>query len=79
MSSDSQLKHKLGGKQVFLNERQTKLVEYIQETGFLQNQAFPSLFPDYSEDTILRDLKDLMDKDLIRKIGKTKGAKYVLK
>ncbi|OGK66443.1 hypothetical protein A2209_01680 [Candidatus Roizmanbacteria bacterium RIFOXYA1_FULL_41_12] len=79
LSSDSQLKHKLGGKQVFLNERQTKLVEYIQETGFLQNQAFPSLFPDYSEDTILRDLKDLMDKDLIRKIGKTKGAKYVLK
>ncbi len=79
LSSDNQLKHKLGGKQVFLNERQTKLVEYIQETGFLQNQAFPSLFPDYSEDTILRDLKDLMDKDLIRKIGKTKGAKYILK
>jgi len=79
LSSDSQLKHKLGGRQVFLNERQTKLVEYIQQAGYLQNQAFASLFPDYSEDTILRDLKDLMDKDLIHKIGKTKGARYVVK
>lgn len=78
LSTDSHLKHKLGGKQVFLNERQTKLVEYIQEAGYLQNQSFPSLFPDYSEDTILRDLKDLMAKKLIRKIGKTKGARYVL-
>ena len=79
LSSDTHLKHKLGGRQVFLNERQTKLVEYIQEVGYLQNQAFANIFPDYSEDTILRDLKDLMDKDLIRKIGKTKGARYVLK
>ena len=79
LSTDSHLKHKLGGKQLFLNERQTKLIEYLQEAGYLQNQAFPSLFPDYSEDTILRDLKDLMEKDLVRKIGKTKGARYVLK
>jgi Fic family protein len=78
LSSDSHLKHKLGGKQVFLNERQTKIIEYIQEVGFLQNQAFSSLFPDYSEDTILRDLKDLMAKNLIRKVGKTKGARYIL-
>jgi Fic family protein len=78
LSSDTHLKHKLG-KQVFLNERQTKLIEYIQEIGYLQNQAFSSLFPDYSEDTILRDLKDLMDKDLIRKIGRTKAARYILK
>lgn len=79
LSSDSLLKHKLGGKQLFLNERQTKLVEYLQEVGYLQNQAFGTLFPDFSEDTILRDLKDLMDKKLIAKIGKTKGARYVLK
>ncbi len=78
LSSDIHLKQKLGGKQVFLNERQTKIIEYIQEVGFMQNQSFVSLFPDYSEDTILRDLKDLIDKDLIRKIGKTKGARYVL-
>lgn len=78
LSTDIHLKDKLGGRQVFLNERQTKIIEYLQGTGFLQNQAFPSLFPDYSEDTILRDLKDLLDKSLVRKIGKTKGARYEL-
>lgn len=78
LSVDSHLKDKLGGKQVFLNERQTQMIEYIQETGYMQNQAFGSLFPDYSEDTILRDLNGLIEKRLVVKIGKTKGARYVL-
>ncbi len=79
LSSDVHLKDKLGGKQLFLNERQVKIIEYIQETGYLQNQAFASLFPDYSEDTVLRDLKELIDNNIIKKIGKTKGARYVVK
>lgn len=78
MSTDSHLREKLGGKQVYLNERETRIIEYLQEAGYLQNQSFSSIFPDYSEDTILRDLKDLMDKNLIKKIGKTKGARYEL-
>jgi len=78
LSSDTHLKQKLGGKQVFLNERQTKIIEYIQEVGYLQNQSFPSLFPDFSEDTVLRDIKELLENNLIRKIGKTKGARYIL-
>lgn len=79
LSSDIHLKDRLGGKQLFLNERQVKIMEYIQATGYLQNKAFSSLFPDYSEDTVLRDLKELIDNNIIKKIGKTKGAKYVLK
>ena len=79
LSSDQKLKHKLGGKQIYLSERQTRIIEYLQETGYLQNQAFKTLFPDYSEDTILRDLKDLMDNGLVKKTGRTKGAKYILK
>jgi Fic family protein len=78
LSTDIHVKEKLGGKQVYLNERQTKIIEYLQGAGMLQNQAFPSLFPDYSEDTILRDLKDLLDKNLVKKIGRTKGARYEL-
>lgn len=77
LSIDSHMKERLGGKQLFLNERQMKMLEYIQDAGYLQNQAFGSLFPDYSEDTVLRDLKELMDKNVIKKVGKTKGAKYV--
>lgn len=79
LSTDVKIKEKLGGKQIFLSERQITLVEYIQKTGFLQNQAFKDLFPKISEDTILRDLKDLMNKGIIKKRGKTKAARYILK
>ena len=36
------------------------------------------LIPMISEDTILRDLKDLMDKGIIKKEGRTKSARYVM-
>lgn len=78
LSKDAKLKEKFGGRQIFLTERQVKIIEYIQEIGYLQNQAFGSIFPDISEDSVLRDIKDLIDKDLIKKIGKTKAARYVL-
>lgn len=77
LSIDVKLKEKLGG-QITLTDRQIKLIEYIQKIGFLQNQAFPSLFPMVSEDTILRELKDLMKKKIIKRKGKTKAARYVL-
>ena len=78
LSKDAKWKEKFGGKQIFLSDRQVKVVEYIQEIGYLQNKAFSSIFPDVSEDSVLRDLKDLSDKGLIKKIGKTKAARYVL-
>jgi DeoR/GlpR family transcriptional regulator of sugar metabolism len=34
---------------------------------------------DVSEDTILRDLRDLVGKNLLVKKGSTKGTKYYLK
>lgn len=79
LSIDIHLKEKLGGKQVFLTERQIAIMEYIQRAGYLQNQNFPDLFPKISEDTILRDLHDLLKKGIIKKEGKTKGAKYTLR
>jgi len=77
LSRDVKLKEKFG-QQIFLTERQVKIIEYIQEVGYLQNQQFATLFPDLSEDTVLRDLKDLIQKGLIKKIGSTKSARYVL-
>jgi Fic family protein len=79
LSTDIHLKEKLGGKQVFLSERQIAIMEYIQRAGYLQNQNFPDLFPKISEDTILRDLHDLLKKGIIKKEGKTKAARYMLK
>lgn len=78
LSKDVKLREKFGGKQIYLTPRQMKLVEYIQEVGFLQNQSFSMIFPDVSEDTVLRDLSDLIQKGLIKKVGSTKAARYVI-
>lgn len=78
ISVDSKLKAKLGGRPLLLSERQIKLIEYIQETGYLQNSAFHSLFPMVSEDTVLNDLKVLISAGLVKKQGKTKAAKYIM-
>lgn len=79
LSTDLKIKKSLGGQQLSLSERQIKIVEFIQENGFLQNKAFFELFPMISEDTVLRELKDLMKKGIIKKEGTTKGVKYTLK
>lgn len=78
LSKDARMKERFGGQQIFLNDRQMKLVEYIQDIGFLQNQSFADIIPSVSEDTILRDLKDLITKGLIKKVGSTKSARYVM-
>lgn len=78
ISVDGKLKQKLGGAPLLLTERQLKIIEYIQETGYLQNSAFRQLFPMVSEDTVLNELKGLMTSSLVKKTGKTKAAKYVL-
>lgn len=79
LSTDIKIKKSLGGQQLSLTERQIKIVEYIQENGFLQNKAFFELFPMISEDTVLRELNDLYKKGIVKKEGTTKGAKYILK
>ncbi len=78
LSKDVKLKEKFGGRQIYLTERQVKIIEYIQEVGYLQNQSFPTVFPDISEDTVLRDLQELIKMGLLKKIGSTKGARYVM-
>ncbi|MEX0617101.1 MAG: Fic family protein [Candidatus Woykebacteria bacterium] len=77
LSVDLRLKSKMG--QLPLNDRQLKLVEYMQEYRAVSNKEWRSLLPMVSDDTILRDLKTLMKKGLVRKKGKTKSAIYVLR
>ena len=78
VSIDGKLKEKLGGKPLMLTDRQLKIIEYIQKVGYLQNQAFKSLFPMISEDSVLLDLKELVKVGIVKKQGATKGAKYVM-
>lgn len=78
ISIDAKIREKLGNKPLLLTDRQLKIIEYIQKIGYLQNQAFKSLFPFVSEDTILNELKPLVEAGIIRKQGVTKGAKYII-
>lgn len=77
LSLDLKLKGRTG--QIALSERQLKLVEYIEQYGSVSNKQWRTILREYSDDTILRDLKDLQKKGLIKKKGSTKGAVYVLK
>ena len=76
LSKDVKLKEKFGGKQIYLTDRQIKIISYLQDAGYLQNKLFNTIFSDVSEDTVLRDLQDLIRKGLIKKVGSTKSARY---
>ena len=66
------------GRAVALTERQVALMEELTIKGQLTIKELRQVLPLISDDTILRDLKDLVAKKMIRKKGKTKGAVYVL-
>ncbi|MBP9702538.1 Fic family protein [Candidatus Woesebacteria bacterium] len=78
LSLDLHLKETIGGKQIALSDRQIRLVEYLEKYVSLGMAEARDLLPDVSDDTILRDLRDLVDKKLISRRGNTKGAKYYL-
>ncbi|KKQ75268.1 MAG: hypothetical protein US96_C0014G0026 [Candidatus Woesebacteria bacterium GW2011_GWB1_38_5b] len=77
LSIDSRLKVRIG-EQVALSERQMRMVEYLSDQGPSIMKDLKSVVPMVSEDTILRDLKDLMGRGIIKKEGATKAARYTL-
>ncbi len=79
LSSDIHLKKQLGDKQIPLNERQIKLVEYMRQYGGLRIADAKEIFPMISDDTIWRDLRKLIAAGIVEKRGSTKGAYYCLK
>lgn len=78
LSKDLRLKQELG-QQVALSERQILLLELLQNQGEISSQDAQATLPNVSVDTILRDLKDLINKRIIEKYGVTKGVTYRLK
>ena len=77
LSIDSRLKLKIG-EQVALSERQIQLIEYLSEHGSVIMRDLKEVLHMVSEDTVLRDLKELMDKGIVKKEGSTKAARYVI-
>ncbi len=78
LSVDSKLRRRIG-KQVALSERQMRLVEYLEENQEITTSEARKVLSMVSDDTILRDLKDLIKKGIVKKEGKTKAAKYLMK
>ncbi len=77
LSIDTKIKGKLG-KQVALTERQMKLIEYLSENGSAIMHDLRHVLPMVSEDTILRDLRELLEQGIIAKEGSTKASRYVI-
>ena len=62
-----------------LNDRQIKAVLFLKENGKIKNSDYQTI-NDVSRETATRDLKELIEKDLISPSGqKGAGAFYTLK
>lgn len=75
LSIDTRLKTRFG-EQVSLSERQVRLVEYISDQGSANMPELRHVLPMVSDDTILRDVRELLAKGIIRKSGSTKASRY---
>lgn len=77
LSKDFKVKELVG--QIAISERQETIIDHLQNFGRLANAEFERLFPGLSEDTVLREISDLIKKNILVKRGKTKAARYELK
>jgi ATP-dependent DNA helicase RecG len=62
-----------------LNERQQGALEFLAKNQRITNREYHDLAPDVSEETIRRDLAELVEAGLLLKMGDKKGTYYILK
>lgn len=62
-----------------LGPRQERALAYLAEHGAITNREFRELAPDVSDETIRRELADMVDQGLIVKVGDRKATYYILK
>ncbi len=62
-----------------LTERQQLALAFIQRHGRITNSDYQALAPDVSAETIRRDLADLVEKNLLLRIGEKRATYYILK
>jgi ATP-dependent DNA helicase RecG len=62
-----------------LNERQMQALEYLSEHGRITNREYQELCPGVSSETIRRDLANLVERDLLLKIGDKRATYYIFK
>lgn len=62
-----------------VNERQQAALELLAKNQRITNREYRDLYPDVSEETIRRDLADLVEEGILLKMGDKKGTYYILK
>jgi ATP-dependent DNA helicase RecG len=62
-----------------LNQRQEKALTYLLEKGRITAHQCQELSPEVSAQTIRRDLSDLVNKNVLLRIGQGQSAYYILK
>jgi ATP-dependent DNA helicase RecG len=62
-----------------LNQRQEQALAYLLENERITNREFQELCPGVSSETIRRDLADLVNKNVLLKIGRKRATYYIFK
>lgn len=62
-----------------LNDRQISAIVAINERRRITNGEMQEMHPDVSNETIRRDLADLVDRGILLRIGDKRGAYYIIK
>lgn len=62
-----------------LNERQNAALQFLSKNNRITNRDYHDLYLDVSEETIRRDLADLVDAGILLKMGDRRGTYYILK
>jgi len=66
-------------KQYQLSDRQKLVIEYITKQGSITIQQLENICPDVTRRTLQRDLKELVDKNILNAIGATSNLSYELR
>lgn len=62
-----------------LNERQILAIAWVKENGRITNSELQEMAPDVSAETVRRDLADLVERNMLIRIGAKRSTYYILK
>jgi ATP-dependent DNA helicase RecG len=66
-------------RQLDLNSRQEKALDYVIENNRITNREYQALCTEVSPETIRRDLSDMVHQDILLRIGRKRATYYILK
>jgi len=62
-----------------LNDRQMQALRYLVDSERITNRQYRALCSDVSQETLRLDLRDMVEKGILLKVGSKRGTYYVRK